>query len=402
MSNNGNIEERLRRADWLTRPETQRILALLDGVAGRTRVVGGIVRDTLLELPHDGTDLDIATELVPDEVTRRARHAGLAVYPTGIEHGTVTLRLDALTAEVTTLREDIETDGRRAVVRFGNDWGADAMRRDFTLNALYAGMDGTLFDPLHGLDDLLARRVRFIGSPEARIAEDRLRVFRFFRFSASHGNEQLDPAGLHACAAAAGTLGGLAAERIGAEMRRMLALPSVAKTLQAMEGAGILEFGRITLELLKRYERRATRPGLHARLALVGAEEGLERLQAMWRLSNEDVAKASAVLAGGQLLAEMRLNEAAYRYPMALADALGVAAALANWGDDARLGVVERVQRINVPRFPIGGKELLSLGVRPGPGLGAELARLERAWIESGFTLDRQALREMVSNGGAR
>ncbi|MBN9315627.1 MAG: CCA tRNA nucleotidyltransferase [Devosia sp.] len=397
MSKPGNINDLLKRAEWLMRPETQRMLALLDGAAGRARVVGGIVRDTLLELPHHTADLDIATELQPDEVTRRAEKAGLSVYPTGIEHGTVTLRLDALTAEVTTLREDVETDGRRAVVRFGTDWRADAMRRDFTLNALYADMDGSLFDPLHGLDDCLARRVRFIGEPAQRIAEDRLRVFRFFRFSASHGKEQLDRDGLAACVAAAGTLGNLAAERIGAEMRKMLGLPRVAKTLRVMREAGILGLSAETVALLHAHERRARRPGFHARLALIGSQGDPGQLQRMWRLSNDDVAAAASILAAARLIMDFRLNEAAYRYPAAIADAVDVAATLANWGDAGRLAVVEQLQRLDVPRFPLRGNDLLSLGMPPGRAVGLELERLELAWIESGFALDREALLGMVA-----
>ena len=396
MSKLADIEAKLKRAEGLKRPETQRMLALLDGAAGRTRVVGGIVRDTLLDLPHGASDIDLATELLPEEVTRRAQKAGLSVYPTGIEHGTVTLRLDTLTTEVTTLREDVETDGRRAVVRFGTDWRLDAMRRDFTLNALYAEMDGALFDPLHGLDDCIARRVRFIGVPAERIAEDRLRVYRFFRFSASHGGEQFDQEGLAACLAAAGTLGALAAERVGAEMRRMLGLPRVAKTLTAMRDAGVIDISEPALRLLRGYERRARKPWLHPRLALLAATIDAAILQSMWRLSNDDVAGASAILTAARLIVDFNLNEAAYRYPAALADAVDVAASLADWGDAGRLAVVEQLQRLDVPRFPLGGNDLLELGMPAGKALGLELERLERAWIESGFVLDRQALLGMV------
>ena len=203
--------ERLRQASWLSRAETQQLLALLDGAQRRTRVVGGAVRDTLLGLDQEMADLDLATELMPGDVAARAERAGVAVYPTGLAHGTVTLKTGTLVAEVTTLREDVETDGRHAVVRFGQDWREDAARRDFTMNALYAEIDGTLFDPLGGLGDCLERRVRFIGEAARRIAEDRLRVYRFFRFSASHAGEQFDQDGLAACTAAAGTLGRLAA-----------------------------------------------------------------------------------------------------------------------------------------------------------------------------------------------
>jgi len=396
LSKRGDIDERLRRADWLMRPETQRMLALLDGTEGRTRVVGGIVRDTLLELPRDNADIDMATELRPEDVILRAERARLSVYPTGIEHGTVTLRLDTLTAEVTTLRQDVETDGRHAVVQFGTDWTLDARRRDFTLNALYAGMDGTLFDPLHGLEDCLARKVRFIGRPAERIAEDRLRVYRFFRFSASHAGEQFDPDGLAACAAAAGTLGRLAAERVGAEMRRMLALPRIATTLRAMREAEILLLPEAMIRLLHRYERRARRPEYPARLAILMSEIGAGRLRDMWRLSNDDIGTAEAILSVAQLLAEFRLNEAAYRQPGALTDGIEVAAALADWSDAGKLAVVEQLQRLDVPRFPLRGSDLIGVGMTPGPELGATLERLERAWIDSGFTLDRQAVLGMA------
>ncbi len=399
MNKLGDIDERLKRADWLMRPETQRMLALLDGAAGRTRVVGGIVRDTLLELPRTNSDIDMATELRPEEVILRAERARLSAYPTGIEHGTVTLRLDRLTAEVTTLREDVETDGRHAVVRFGTDWRQDALRRDFTLNALYVGMDGTLFDPLHGVEDCLARKVRFIGKAAERIAEDRLRVYRFFRFSASHAGEQFDADGLAACAAAAGTLGRLAAERVGAEMRRMLALPRIANTLKAMREAQILELPEAMIRLLHGYERRVRKPEYAARLAILMSEIAADRLQAMWRLSNDDVGTAEAIGSAARLIAEFKLNEAAYRHPGALADGIDVAATLSNWGDAGKLAVVEQLQRLDVPRFPIRGNDLLGLGKQAGPELGAELERLERAWIESGFTLDRAALLAMAQAG---
>ncbi|MCS6760402.1 MAG: CCA tRNA nucleotidyltransferase, partial [Candidatus Devosia euplotis] len=186
----------LRSAEWLLRTQTQAIFAALDGARGRTRAVGGVVRDTLMEREHANPDIDLATELLPEVVLARAAAAGIAGYPTGIAHGTVTLKLGDALAEVTTLRRDIETNGRHAIVAFGTDWAADAGRRDFTLNALYCGADGTLFDPLDGVEDALAGKVRFIGDAGERIAEDGLRVYRFFRFSASHGQQQFDPAGV--------------------------------------------------------------------------------------------------------------------------------------------------------------------------------------------------------------
>ena len=203
MVGRGQIERRLKSAPWLANPDTQAIFSLLDGEGERTRAVGGIVRDTLLGMARDNAEIDFATELEPDEVMARAARVGVASYPTGIAHGTVTLRLNSLVAEVTTLREDLETDGRHAVVRFGTDWKRDAERRDFTINALYADTFGSLFDPLGGSGDLTEPHIRFIGDPDQRIEEDRLRVYRFFRFSASHGGERFDNAGLAAVERAA-------------------------------------------------------------------------------------------------------------------------------------------------------------------------------------------------------
>jgi poly(A) polymerase len=371
-------------------------MALLDGAQGRTRAVGGIVRDTLLDLPRDASDIDLATELLPEEVVGRAARAGIASYPTGIEHGTVTLKLEQLVTEVTTLREDIETDGRHALVRFGTNWKHDAARRDFTMNALYAGMDGTLFDPLSGLDDLLARKVRFIGKPAQRIEEDRLRVFRFFRFSASHGNGRIDPDGYAACKAAAGTLDRLAAERVGAEMKRMLALPKIASTLSAMVRAEVLALPERALKLLHTYERQARRPDLTGRLAILMSEIPADVLQDIWRLSNDDVRTTTAVLSVARLLGDFRVNEAAYRYPAVLADGVEIAAVLSDWGEAGKAALRDQLERLDVPRFPLGGSDLIVAGLKPGPALGAELERLERLWIEGGFTLDREALMRLA------
>ncbi len=392
----GDSEGRLRRAEWLMRPETQRLLALLDGAQGRARAVGGIVRDTLLDMPREASDIDIATELTPDEVIERAGRAGVAVYPTGIDHGTVTLKLDTLVAEVTTLREDVETDGRHAVVKFGTSWKNDAARRDFTMNALYAGMDGTLIDPLGGVDDLMARKVRFIGKPAQRIEEDRLRVFRFFRFSASHGNERIDTDGYAACKAAAGTLDRLAAERVGTEIRRMLGLGKVAKTLSAMVRAGVLALPDQAVKLLQTYERQARRPDLTGRLAILMAVIPADQLQQTWRLSNDEIRTSQAVLTVARLLGDFRVNEAAYRHPAALADGVEVAAVLSDWGEAGKAALRDQLERLDVPRFPLNGGDLMAAGLRPGPALGAELERLEGLWIEGGFTLDREALMRMA------
>lgn len=388
----GTAVARLRDAPWRQDADLQAVLAVLDGSERRTRIVGGVVRDTLLGRGPAGTDIDLATELLPNEVVARAESAGIAFYPTGIAHGTVTLRRGALVTEVTTLREDVETDGRHALVRFGTDWNRDAARRDFTLNALYADADGTLFDPLGGLNDCLERRVRFIGDADARIAEDRLRVFRFFRFSASHGDEQFDTAGQAACARAAGTLDALSAERVGAEMCRMLALPRVARTLTAMDESRVLALPPGVIEQLHRYEAHA--PSLSGRLALLVGAEGAETVQTKWRLSNALVETAQRVLDGARLLKNgldtgRGPDEAQYRFFDVIHDAVEVAIALTA---DPEAEALRGHRFETPPAFPLGGADLIAQGMAAGPDIGRELARLEREWIESGFALDRADL----------
>ncbi|MBU1306426.1 MAG: CCA tRNA nucleotidyltransferase [Alphaproteobacteria bacterium] len=383
-------------AEWLQRAETQAIFAALDGATRRTRAVGGVVRDTILARQRDNPDIDLATELLPDEVMERAQKAGIASYPTGIAHGTVTLKLGDTLAEVTTLRQDLQTDGRHAVVAFSSDWRLDASRRDFTLNALYCAADGTLYDPLGGLDDALAGRIRFIGDPRDRIAEDGLRVYRFFRFSASHGSEQFDAEGMSACAGAVRQLSHLSRERVGQEMVRMLALPRVAMTLAGMAGIGLLQIDEAVARSLLRYELLGGR-AVETRLALL-ASAGLDQIQDAWRLSKDRVSAARAVLAAAALMADDRIAEAAYRHGQAAVEGLALAAALHDWRP-AHLAEAARVLAgMVVPDFPISGRDLSDMGIAPGPAMGRQLARLEQAWIESGFTLGKAALLALVSD----
>ncbi len=228
----------LKDADWLTRPATQAVFDALSGEGVETRAVGGAVRNAFLKLPV--AEVDLATTATPQEVIALAAKAGLKTVPTGIEHGTVTVIADGTPFEVTTLRRDVETFGRHAEVAFTRDWEADAKRRDFTLNALYADRDGTVFDPLHGYDDLAAGRVRFIGDAAERIREDYLRILRFFRFNAYYGKGPLDAAGLRACVALRNGLMQLSAERIWIELKRILIAPRAADAIEALFDYGLL------------------------------------------------------------------------------------------------------------------------------------------------------------------
>lgn len=386
--------ERLRTAGWLER--LRPFFDILGGADGRTRAVGGIVRDTLLGLPRRATDIDMATELLPQEVAERARRAGLAVHPTGIDHGTVTLISDGQAVEVTTLRRDIETFGRQARVVFGTDWTEDARRRDFTMNALYCDADGRLADPLGGLGDCLAGRVRFIGDADARIAEDRLRVYRYFRFAASHGQQRFEADALEACRRAAGQLDALSRERVGSEMLRLLATPRCAKTLATMAGARIVDaemFDAGVVSALEALETLDGAPSPVARLAIVALSKGnIGDLRQRWRLSNAIVSACERLVDGARLAALEQWAELGYRFSGDSVEAVAVAAAAAGrpqaWVDVAMAGI----EPFRGAVFPIRGDDLIALGAVPGQQLGAELKRLEKLWLKGGCALDRAAL----------
>lgn len=395
------IPDRLAPAEWLAQPQVQTIFSVLDGASGRTRAVGGIVRDTLMGRLGPQSDIDMATELLPVEVMQRAKAAGIAVYPTGIEHGTVTLRFDDVTVEVTTLREDVETDGRHAQVRFGTDWHADAARRDFTLNALYCGPDGTLFDPLGGAGDALNGRVRYIGDARRRIAEDGLRVYRFFRLSASHAGEKLDPAGLAACQAAVGHLGHLSAERVGAEMVRMLGLSKIALTLSVMAEIGLLSIARTAIAQLRQYEDFGGRHPA-TRIALL-ANGDIARLQSALRLSNALTDTVKAIESAAWLLSDDKPGWAIYRHGELAVEGLALAAARGEWSRERLSESARGLGRLPVAAMPITGRDLLSLGYESGPALGTTLARLEALWVESDFSLTQaQLLAHLAPQSGAR
>lgn len=226
-------------APWLASGPAARVLGLLNADGEEARVIGGAVRNALMRIPL--ADIDIATTALPEEVIRRAKRAGIKTVPTGIEHGTVTLVVDGQPFEVTTLREDTETYGRKARVAFGRDWVRDAERRDFTINGLSVDASGVVHDHVGGLADIEARRVRFIGDPAQRIAEDYLRILRFFRFHAAYGAGEVDRAGYLACIGGRAGLAGLSAERIRMEMLKLVVANGAAGAVVAMADGGLLQ-----------------------------------------------------------------------------------------------------------------------------------------------------------------
>ena len=361
-----------------------RLLTALGAEDGLSRYVGGAVRDELLD--HPVNDVDIATRLQPDEVVRRLEAEGIRAIPTGIEHGTITAISSGQTVEITSLRRDVSTDGRRATVAFTDDWKEDAARRDFTINALLADpLTGEIFDYFGGIDDLHERRVRFIGDPLLRIAEDHLRILRFFRFHARFGEGEPDPAALEACVQRANDLMALSRERIADELLKMIAVEDPAPTVALMVERGILKpvlpeidaSSVERLELLIDAEREANI-----------APDPLRRIAALLP-RNREIAESVAQ--------RLRLsNKAKKRLGCTAEDALGSSPeALAYYvGHDCatdrlllagKTAEAEALSEWKMPRLPIGGGALIERGMTPGPQVARVLKALEARWVESGF-----------------
>ena len=395
--------------DWLTAPSLGRLFAAIEQGGDTAWVVGGAVRNALLGLPV--ADVDVATTAVPRLVMARASAAGLKPVPTGIDHGTVTVVVDGHPYEVTTLRQDVETHGRHATVAFGRDWAADAHRRDFTMNALYASLDGVVHDFVGGVADCLAGRVRFIGDPAARIAEDYLRILRFFRFHAAYGRGPLDPGGLHAAVVARSGLDGLSAERLGQEMLKLVVAVGAPATLTRMSDCGLLQrvTGRagnlaafVRLHAMAAATGRPKRDRTDAPLFLAALAAWTEGdavgLGGRLRLSNRATERmAEAVRLARRIPADLdepgarRLLHAAGSAE-AYGDALTLAHVRGRIGRARLLPHLDLPDRWSVPRLPIGGRDLTALGLTGGPIVGRYLAEAEAAWVASDFTLDRDEL----------
>jgi len=391
------------RCSWMTAPETQAVLAALG--AQNARFVGGVVRNALLG--REAGDIDIATPLLPEEVSKRLTDAGLKAVPTGIEHGTITAVANGKPFEITTLRRDVETDGRHAVVAYSRDWKEDAGRRDFTMNALYAGADGEVFDYFGGVEDLNAGRVRFVGDPAQRIAEDHLRILRLFRFHAWYGKGEMDAGAVRAAQAQKASLAKLSGERIQKELLRLLQAADPMPALRVMAATGILADvlpGGLRMERLERLvaidRDNFFEPDALLRLAALGPPlEALERL----KLSNAqmdrlvDLARAKERVVS--YLAVKELHGLLYRLgPQRLRDRVFL-----KWAEDpkesnaiqwrALLAMADAWQR---PRFPLTGENVKNAGVPEGPLVGRVLAEVEEWWIESDFTDDEFSLAERL------
>jgi poly(A) polymerase len=405
----------LANAPWLNSGPTARVLKLLNGDGEEARVVGGAVRNALLDVPI--VDVDIATTALPGEVTRRAKAAGIKSVPTGIEHGTVTLVVDAKPFEVTTLREDTETFGRKAKVAFGRDWVGDAHRRDFTINALSVGADGVVHDYIGGLDDVAARRVRFIGDPHQRIEEDYLRILRFFRIHAAFGAGVPDRAGYLACIAARAGLATLSAERLRMEVLKLLVADGALGSVTAMIDGGILllVFGGIAYPgpfaaMIAAERLLGTKPDAIRRLAAlaVAVTEDAKRLATRLRLSNVEAKRLDSMGHRWWRLAGMdqararrrlyRLGAEAYRDRLMLAWArAGSDADPTPWRELALLP-----ERWSAPKFPLKAADFIARGIAEGPLLGQLLTLAEDAWLAADFPIDDASIAAIADQAVAR
>jgi poly(A) polymerase len=384
----------LARAKWLKEPRLQQVLAAIAAAGGEARVAGGAVRNALMG--EKVTEVDLACSLPPDAMIAAFKSKGMAVHLTGIDHGTVTVVQHGAVFEITTLRHDVETDGRRAVVQYTDDWAGDAHRRDFTMNALYADAGGKIYDFTDGYADIVQRRVRFVGSPSARIKEDYLRILRFFRFHARYGKGGPDAAGLKACKQLKSGLKGLSAERLRQEMLKLLAAPGAVPTLKVMAKNGILQ------QILPHTEDwrvigRLPPDGVMRLFALAKVPLGLkDRL----RLSNAEAARIEALHVASELSPKLTAKEQRrllYEFgAQAWSDAahLSCARSRAKEGDGAWRRLIALPTKWTPPAFPVKGRDLLKVGFVSGPELGAMLQELEDWWIASDFKPGKDELLE--------
>ncbi|WP_170480968.1 CCA tRNA nucleotidyltransferase [Ruegeria arenilitoris] len=375
--------------EWITKPATQAVCAALTAGGAQVFFVGGCVRNTILQVPV--TDIDISTDAHPEQVIHMAAAAGLKAIPTGFEHGTITVVSDGVPHEVTTFRRDVKTDGRRAVVAFSEKVEEDAARRDFTMNALYARPDGSILDPLNCMPDLLARKVRFIGTARDRIREDYLRSLRYFRFHAWYGDAEagFDADALSAIAENLGGLIGLSRERVGAELLKLLGAPDPAPSVAAMRQAGVLASvlpgsEDRPLPILVAAENDAGAiPDPVRRLAAIARPEVAETL----RLSRAQLHRLTRMR--DEAMSPASVAELGFRYGIegGLHKTLLRCAFLEHpWSHQ----MARDLKRGASAKFPVKAQDLIPDFT--GPALGRKLAELEARWIESGFKLKREDL----------
>ncbi|MGL4810560.1 MAG: CCA tRNA nucleotidyltransferase [Beijerinckiaceae bacterium] len=391
-------------AGLFARGAVGRLLGVLNGAGEETRVVGGAVRNALMGLPIH--DIDCATTALPDVVTARSQQAGFHVVPTGVDHGTVTVVVDGTPFEVTTLRRDVETNGRHARVIFGRDFSEDAARRDFTMNALMANTAGEIFDAHDGVGDIARRQVRFIGDPVARIREDFLRILRLFRFHAAYGHGALDAQALSAAIRERAGLAQLSRERVRAELMKTLVAPRASETLAIMSDCGIAQrvLGGVAYPVRLRFARPGQDAAIRLGLVAVEAEPDAQRLREALRLSNDEHARVLSVARIATALRALAFKPDArdlrvliYREGAAMRSAI-----LSVLASGAALNeVLKRAYDLMLwepPVLPFSGADLLAQGITPGPRIGHILTEAERRWVAADFPADCETRQRILDD----
>jgi poly(A) polymerase len=386
------------KAAWLNEPRLQQVMAVITRGGGEVRVAGGAVRNALLVVPI--ADVDLATTMLPADVMRVCKAAGFGVHATGFDHGTVTVVNAGVPFEVTTLRRDVETDGRRAVVAFTSDWEEDAVRRDFTMNAMYCDAAGKIFDFTNGYADLVRNRVKFVGDAKLRIKEDYLRILRFFRFHARFGKGAPDKTGLAACAKLKSGLKKISAERIRQEMFKLVVAPRAVATLKIMATSGVLKtiipytddwrlIGRLPEDAVLRLYALAKKP---------------EELKDVLRLSNVEAQRIDDLLLAPDLSPRLKppeqramlyhLGGQAWVDAVALSWAKGGASKL----DQKWQALLNLPMHWPIPKLPINGQDMLAAGIASGPQMGEMLRELEDWWVARDFVATREELLEHLKH----
>ena len=386
----------LSKAPWLNEPRLQQVMHVITAAGGEVRVAGGAIRNSLLGEPI--SDVDLATTMLPEDVMRVCKAAGFGVHPTGLAHGTITVVNKGLPFEVTTLRLDMGTDGRRAVVAFTDDWQEDALRRDFTINAMYCDVTGKIYDFTNGYADVLRKRVRFVGGASGRIKEDYLRILRFFRFHARYGKGAPDRASLAACVKLKSGLKKISAERIHSEIMKLLVATRAVETLKVMASARILKtiiphtddwrvFKRLPEDSLLRLYVLAKKP---------------QDLKDRLRLSNSEALRISSLSVAPELSPKFsKAEQRALLYHIGAEtwlDAVHVAWARSH----AKMpwqALLDLPEQWPIPKFPVTGKDLLANGVPSGPAMGKVLQQLEDWWVASDFKPPRDELLQRIDYG---
>ncbi len=381
----------------MTAPETLAVMSAL----GESRFVGGAVRNALLGVPV--VDIDIAVPMPPTEALARLRAKGIKAVETGLDHGTVTAITGHHAFEITSLRRDVETDGRHAKVAFTDDWAADAARRDFTINALYAAADGEVFDYATGVEDLIAGKVRFMGDAHTRIAEDYLRILRLFRFQAWYGKGEVDAEGLRAAAEAKDKLKTLSGERVAKELLRLLEAAQPAPILRVMAATGILSEllpGPLQLPRLERLTELGGDSDPLLRLAALLPDEAAQATADALKLSNADRSRLEQALSGEKIAAQLSAQDARrllYRLGAArFKDKVMLQMAEAPKGEGAWRMLLDMADSWQRPRFALTGRDVMQAGVPEGPDVGRVLAEVEDWWVAGDFVADESALRDRL------